>query len=333
MSNWEYSIFGNYQNEACFCIHGLNEATKLSLEIRKKLIDSQICRKSDGTVVTVCDFIVQSILVSYIKEHFPEDPIIAEETCNNLSEAFLFELEKVLEQHKFDKEKFKDTFNHISKSVPENVKRFWTIDPIDGTSGFIKIDQEEYAQYCIAIALIENNDCVFSAVSWPSQVRQYTNIKKKEPIYLLAVRNVGSFYSLSSTPTSFNKVMISNKQTNKVKQIFAGPFNVLVRKISQELSIKYSPIKFTSMAKGFAICLDPGALYIRFSIDSDLSKIYDIAPFAMFIEEAGGYSTTSDGSKIIYKNDGLTNANGFLFSSVDQKFHNKLVIAYNKVVQ
>ena len=41
--------------------------------------------------------------------------------------------------------------------------RFWTLDPIDGTKGFLRGEQ-----YAVALALIENGEVVVAALACPN---------------------------------------------------------------------------------------------------------------------------------------------------------------------
>ena len=80
------------------------KAGETSLELRNKGLNKET--KSDNTPVTNADIKVNNILTNKIKEITPEIPIVSEESSAN-----------------------KET---------KNLKTFWLIDPIDGTSDYIQ---------------------------------------------------------------------------------------------------------------------------------------------------------------------------------------------------
>ena len=79
------------------------EAGKVALELRKKGLNKEL--KEDNTPVTNGDLAVNNILLEKISKLTPNIPIISEETSKNKNN--------------------------------KNLKDFWLIDPIDGTSEYI----------------------------------------------------------------------------------------------------------------------------------------------------------------------------------------------------
>jgi len=85
----------------------------------------------DTEPVTQADRIANELIVSRLKEEFPEDGILAEESI--------------------------DTERRLSKS------RVWMVDPLDGTSGFIAGNGD----FAVQIGLVENGECVLGVVYLP----------------------------------------------------------------------------------------------------------------------------------------------------------------------
>ncbi|OHS95284.1 Inositol monophosphatase family protein [Tritrichomonas foetus] len=326
-----FSIFGKFEKEASCCLPVLIETASLSLEFQKNLTQQDWFRKEDRSPVTVYDYVLQTYLVDAITSQFPEDPIIAEESLDgDIDPKFISKIEETIKHKKFD---LKKIFGKVSSCAPSKIGRFWVIDPIDGTSGFKRKD----GQFCIAIALIENNESVFSAVAWPTQIPSLSGMLKAEPLFLLAARGHGSYYSTSSDPFNLNLVKVpQNLNDINNRQILPhGTRNEnRMKKIAKNLNIPYSPIVCTSMCKGFSIAFGAASYYIRAPF-SDIEKNYDIAPFSMFVEEAGGIATLGDGKKINFSNDGYVHGSecGFLFSILGEQFHKKLVKEYSEAFE
>jgi 3'(2'), 5'-bisphosphate nucleotidase len=88
-----------------------------------------IKRKADGSSVSSTDLLISNFLNEKLTKEFPQIPIICEE--GNLRDI--------------------------------NEEIFFLIDPIDGTSSFIKNSPE----FCINIALVKNNKAIFGLIYAP----------------------------------------------------------------------------------------------------------------------------------------------------------------------
>lgn len=310
-----FSIFGKYQKEAECCFPVLVETSRLSIQFRKELTTNQVVSKEDNSPVTIFDFVIQAFIIKAINSQFPDDYIVAEESLEGAQENFLNQVKQYLPKD-ID---MNQMFSKVHKTAPPNTTRFWAIDPIDGTSGFKHTlpEQAAVSQYAIAICLIENQDCVFSAVGWPAQIPELSGIQKAEPAYFYAARNIGSFYTTQSIFESKNNPQVGENNSGFVrvrvpknparKQLLPPSQREIIvermKEIAKALGYEYDPIQCTSMTKGFSVASGIGSYYVRKPFD-DPEYIFDIAPFSMFVEEAGGISTTGDGRKILFTNDG-----------------------------
>lgn len=341
-----FGIFGKYEKEAECCLPVLVETSRLSIKFREELTKNQVVHKEDNSPVTIFDFVIQAFIVKAITSQFPDDYIVAEESLERSDDEFLEQVKKYLPKD-FD---IYQLFQKTHKTAPSNITRFWAIDPIDGTSGFKHNlpSQQAVSQYAIAICLIENKDCVFSAVGWPTQIPLLSGFEKAEPAFFYAARKIGSFYTTQS--------IIDDKNSSKVGELNSGFIRVKVpenpekkqllppsqkqndvskmKDIATELGFQYNPIECTSMTKGFSLALGAGSYYVRKPYMSS-EYVFDIAPFSMFVEEAGGISTTGDGKKLLFTNDGYAAGTecGLLFSVLGPEFHQKLVNAYSKAFE
>ena len=85
----------------------------------------------DREPVTQADRLANEIIVTRLRQEFPDDGILAEESL--------------------------DTAHRLDKS------RVWMIDPLDGTTGFI----DGNGDFAVQIGLSENGDCVLGVVYQP----------------------------------------------------------------------------------------------------------------------------------------------------------------------
>ena len=118
-------------------------------------ITQDVLEKKDRSPVTVADFSSQALICRAIREAFPDDPIIAEEDSTELrqSENSGF-LDRVIEELATQGVTTggNQVFEWIDQGgAREFSERFWTLDPIDGTKGFLRGEQ-----YAVSLALIVN---------------------------------------------------------------------------------------------------------------------------------------------------------------------------------
>ncbi len=105
--------------------------------------DIEVDRKSDNSPLTKADLASHNEIVKGLKEHYPEIPILSEES------------------------------EIPDYSVRKNWESYFLIDPLDGTKEFIKKNGE----FTVNIALIENNEPVLGVVYIPANATLYCATK------------------------------------------------------------------------------------------------------------------------------------------------------------
>ena len=119
--------------------HELRLALELAREAGAAILDlyqgpleiEQKASADDREPVTQADKLANEIIVARLRQEFPEDGILAEESI--------------------------DTAHRLDKA------RVWMIDPLDGTTGFI----DGNGDFAVQIGLTENGECVLGVVYQP----------------------------------------------------------------------------------------------------------------------------------------------------------------------
>ncbi|MEJ2542649.1 MAG: inositol monophosphatase family protein [Calditrichaceae bacterium] len=131
-------------------IQAVSKAAYICRGIQAQLVTEDALTKKDRSPVTIADFASQAIICKALKAEFPELPIVGEEDANSLrqdeNKALLEKIGKFLPNWMEE-----EILDAIDQGNGEAKGRFWTVDPIDGTKGFLRGDQ-----YAVALALIEN---------------------------------------------------------------------------------------------------------------------------------------------------------------------------------
>ncbi len=192
---------------------------------------------------------------------------------------------------------FSEESKNINWEERKKWKRYWLVDPLDGTKEFIKKNGE----FTINIALIENHEPVMGVIYAPCFKKIY-----------LAAKGIGSFLKkISIEDNDFSleksiKLKRNNLKNNEKLKIICSRSHQNSEKMNKWLNslenyeLKYSgsSIKFCLIAEGSA------DIYPRFKPTSE----WDIAAGHCILNESGGKINTLDGKEILYnKKESLIN--------------------------
>ncbi|MCH7910716.1 MAG: 3'(2'),5'-bisphosphate nucleotidase, partial [Candidatus Hydrogenedentes bacterium] len=116
------------------------QASRLIRHIRLNSNPRQLS-KDDLSPVTVADFAAQALVAKMLEEHLPGTTLVGEEDAGLLktrdgrevSEAVVRALRAV-----WDAVTFEQACDCIDRGAAEPTDRFWTLDPVDGTKGFLR---------------------------------------------------------------------------------------------------------------------------------------------------------------------------------------------------
>ena len=247
------------------------EAGRIILDYYNKNLN--ITFKADESPLTQADLASNKLITDTIKKITPNIPILSEE-------------------------------EFIEWDVRKEWKKYWLIDPLDGTKEFIKKNGE----FTVNIALIENNRPTLGVIYAPVSNELY-----------FAKKNFGSYKILTSkqlnTLDNAKKISIKINKTNKVKIIGSRSHSnpILQKWVSKnfndfQILQKGSSLKFCLIAEGFA------DIYPRFGPTSE----WDIAAGHIILEEAGGKLKSIDNKEILYnEKEDILNPNFFAYNNID----------------
>ena len=314
--------------EVLTAIQAILMASRLCQEIRRELIGGESILKSDRSPVTIADFGSQAIICKLIREKFPNDVIVAEEDSTELRKP---DHSEILEQVTHYVRHF------IPGSSPEEVcfwidlgfhaasDRFWALDPIDGTKGFLRNDQ-----YAIALALIENGLVKLGLLVCPNLYVNKDQPGGKRGCLFFALRGRGSFQvemdGDRKQPLSVSKVedLQEASFTESAEPDHAD--HLFHQRLAQKLNISKPPLRMDSQAKYGIVARGEATLYLRVPSPSEpgyKEKIWDHAAGSIIAEEAGGRVTDTLGHPLDFssgirmeRNHGILVSNGILHDVV-----------------
>jgi 3'(2'), 5'-bisphosphate nucleotidase len=309
-----------YGEEAKFAARVVSVAAKLCREIQGEMV-TQALEKSDRSPVTVADFASQAIVARSLKETYPQDPLIAEEASQTLRAA---EGAKTLEAvtayvaRIHEGAEPEDVCRWIDHGAGNTADRFWTLDPIDGTKGFLRGDQ-----YVTALALLEAGQVVVGALGCPNLNHQIEPEIGGEGVVVVAIRGQGCWaFSMEGKP--LGKLAVSTipdpGQARVLRSFESGHTDSgKLEQIIERLDTSHPPVLMDSQAKYALMAAGKGDLLFRLLSPAQpgyVEKIWDQAAGSIVVEEAGGKVTDLRGTPLDFtRGRGLTKNIGVLASN------------------
>ena len=237
----------------------LLDVCNVSIEAGKEILnfynnDIEVTHKEDLSPLTKADLASNKIILESLNNLNSNIPILSEESL-------------------------------VDWSIRKNWKKYWLVDPLDGTKEFIKKNGE----FTVNIALIEDNNPILGVVYVPAKSLLY-----------LAEKNKGSFKTNTKDKLEnfegIQKILVSS-QTKRARVIGSrshsnATFDNWVKEKFPNADIVQagSSLKFCLIAEGEA------DIYPRFGPTSE----WDIAAGHMIVNEAGGKIRTFQNDSIKY---------------------------------
>ncbi|OCH87115.1 3(2),5-bisphosphate nucleotidase HAL2 [Obba rivulosa] len=297
----------------------VRRACVLTSSVFNKLVKNETVTKDDKSPVTVGDYSAQAVVNTILSRTFPDDPIVGEEDATDLrqesgralrdrivelaNECITGELVPGEKEEWGLGPKQAQSVNELLDTIDRGnygggaTGRMWTLDPIDGTKGFLRGEQ-----YAVCLALIINARVELGVIGCPNLPVDGRNPSGPRGCIFYAIRGQGAYQvplsdPFTSSPTRIAIPQLPVDQLNLLESVEKAhaklSFNELVAK---ELGITRPPTRMDSQAKYCALARGDGGVYLRIPTGVGYKeKIWDHAPGSVLVEEAGGVVTDSRG--------------------------------------
>lgn len=223
--------------------------------------DLGVQNKADDSPLTRADLASHQVIVDGLRKLTPDWPILSEESAD------------------------------ISWETRRSWKRYWLVDPLDGTKEFIKRNGE----FTVNIALIEENKVNIGIVLAPVL----------KTVWYAAATHGAYRARIEDLSRPIDNHQSLSRQAIKIRKIESTPVIVASRSHVTERLQNYleqlprherlacgSSLKFCRVAEGSA------DLYPRLGLTSE----WDTAAAQCVVEQAGGKVTKPDGTALDYNN-------------------------------
>jgi 3'(2'), 5'-bisphosphate nucleotidase len=286
-----------YRTERDTAIHAVRAAGRLCRSVRTEITPEALAKR-DKSPVTVADFGSQALICAALGRAFGDDPVIAEEDSSELRTPENASMLARVAAHVQAIEPgagAADVLQWIDHGgTREYVERFWTLDPIDGTKGFLR-----GGQYAVALALIVGGRIEVAALACPnlpgpdgaigaifSAIRgQGAHVQPLDGAE--SGRGVPIHVSSQKTP-AFIRFCESVESEHSAHGESAA--------IAARLGIAAPPVRLDSQAKYAVVARGDAEAYLRLPTRADYrEKIWDHAAGVLIVEESGGVVTDIGG--------------------------------------
>ncbi|XVF25876.1 hypothetical protein REPUB_Repub13aG0251600 [Reevesia pubescens] len=366
-----------YSKELDAAVRAVQMACSLCQKVQDSLIiktNSPVHSKNDNSPVTVADWSVQATVSWILSESFGcrNVSILAEEDVQSLSTAdatgLLDAVVKTVNDCLTEASHFglkgpetplgsSDVLEAISRcnSTGGPTGRFWALDSVDGTLGFVRGDQ-----YAVALALIEDGEVVLGVLGcpnypmkkeWLSYHHRYQRIISKltpptseswdKGCVIYARKGCGEAWmqplhqtnKLLEWPNSAIPVRVSSID-NPALATFCEPVekpnlsHSFTAGLAHSVGHRKQPLRAYSMVKYVAIARGDAEIFVKFARTGYKEKIWDHAAGVIIIQEAGGVVTDAGGSPLDFsKGIFLEGLDRGIIACAGAKLHEKIIRA------
>ena len=315
----------SYETERRVAVEAVLTATFLCSEVQSAHLSGGVIDKEDRSPVTVADFGVQAVVSDLLAATFPDIPLASEEDSSPLRDPHNRALKdgvigyvRRFSPHLGSEEAI---FGAIDRGKAQGGARgrFWTLDPIDGTKGFLRGDQ-----YVVALALIEDGRVTLGVMGCPSLPLH--SLKQEDPRGCLFAAVKGEGTTLRGLDDPAEAPVHVSSLSDPAEALFCESFEPShsshdqMAGIVAALGAKHPPLKMDSQAKYGILARGEGTVYLRLPTKKSYEeKIWDHAAGMIIVEEAGGRVTDMFGKPLDFSrgrtldnNRGIVATNGLL---------------------
>ncbi len=319
------------ESELAAAVSAVRIASSLCARTQGRLLAGDMLTKGDHSPVTVADYAAQAVVVAALTGALGEITMVGEEEVDDLrndANATLRHavVDLVRREHGADLPA-DQILEWISVGGGDGRgERYWTLDPIDGTKGFLRGDQ-----YAIALALIEGGKVVLGVLGCPKLPNPDGS---RGAIFAGVAGTSMAWYggNLKSVPVRVVSPA-SLAQARFCESVESGHSNHdNSAQIAARLGITAEPYRIDSQCKYGAVARGDASIYLRLPTQADYrEKTWDHAAGKFVVEQSGGRVTDVNGAPLDFSHGRKLEHNAGVIAT-DGRFHDEVVDAVRAVL-
>ncbi len=318
-----------YQKELQVALQATQRAAELCQRVQHSL-GQKALEKNDKSPVTIADFGSQAIIAQALQAAFPVIPLIAEEDASalrgpkniSLLESMSNEVRISFSDASLSNETICGWIDHGNATQYSDL--FWTLDPIDGTKGFLRGQQ-----YAIALALVKDGIPVCATLACPN----LENPDGSKGAIFSALEGVATCTQIGSgqnlpIAVSTEKDLSKSRFCESVESAHSD--HSQSQAIATLLGIGGNSVRMDSQAKYAAVARGDAEFYLRLPTRKGyVERIWDHAAGVAVLKAAGGTVTDVEGKELDFRcGQGLEKNRGVV--ATNGPAHDKIIAAIAK---
>ncbi len=329
--------------ERRFAIEAVVAAAKLTKAVRDDFDPgAEAVSKADSSPVTVADLGAQALVRMAMVETLPADGLMGEEDFGSLAESpELAEavIARVREQRpEVTHEDLREALDSCDDPGGAG-RRWWTLDPVDGTKGFLRNEQ-----YAIALALVEDGEVVLAAMGCPNLpycgepgdpsvggpvgvlfIAERGAGTRMMPLHEASADRAGEPCHAAAPATTAEARYAESVEAAHSNQSEAA-------RIGAALGITAEPVRLDSQTKYAMVARGDASIYLRVPRGDYRENIWDHAAGMLVVSEAGGRVSDVEGKPFdITTGRRMTNNRGAVVTAAS--IHDEVVSAVRHVLE
>ncbi len=323
--------------EARFAIEAVREAAILARRVQRDMVTDALT-KGDRSPVTVADFAAQAVVAKRLGDALPGAVLIGEEAAGALrtddGQATLDQIThfvgELLPGITPD-----EVCELIDRGSGEPPTEFWTLDPVDGTKGFLRGDQ-----YAVALGLIRDGQVELGVLGCPELADAHQPQPGGPGSLIVAATERGAWSQplvladeRTASACKWNRLTVSGRSQVAMARLLRSVESAHtstggIADLVKHLGIAAEPVRMDSQAKYAVLAAGCGEALLRLLSPSRpdyREKIWDQAAGSIVVTEAGGRVTDLAGKPLDFShgrtlatNRGVLASNGHLHEALLQ---------------
>jgi len=329
--------------ERRFAIEAVVAASRLTKAVRDDFDPAaEAVSKADSSPVTVADLGAQALVSMALAETLPDDGMMGEEDFGPLADSPEL-ADTVLARVQAQRPEVTLDDVRVALEACDDPagpgRRWWTLDPVDGTKGFLRNEQ-----YAVALALIEDGEVVLGVMGCPNlpYCGEPGDPNVAGPIGVLFVAERGAGARMmplfEATPDRAGEPIhvaapATAAEARYAESVEAAHSNQSeAARIGAALGITARPVRLDSQTKYAMVARGDASIYLRVPRGDYRENVWDHAAGYVIVNEAGGRVSDVEGKPFdMTTGQRMTDNRGVVVTAAG--IHDEVVAAVRSVLE
>ena len=299
-------------------ITAVAEACRVTRAVQLELDKAGTITKSDYSPVTVADFAAQAVVCQRLHQSLGQFDLVGEESASDLRDAARATTSRAVG----------DAVRAVWPSMTDaaildaidfgnhdaSASTYWTLDPVDGTKGFLR-----HGQYAVSLALIRDGQVVAGVLGCPNLGMDFDRpFDNPDPHGTLFYAELGQgAWCLPALRTDATPVRVTVPLTREVhdmrmcESVESGHSRQdWTSRVRDLVGTRAAPARLDSQCKYAVVARGQADAYLRLPTSyTYVEKIWDHAAGMLVAQEAGAVVTDIDGKRLDFSRGAGLSAN------------------------